>query len=224
MASRIPDFHGFPDPIENFTMIPNEFFDLLKYLKGAEIKLNLHIFRETVGWQRRFYCIRISQFVEELGMSKKTVMDNLRTLEHECECILRYQEGKGSQRKTFFFLNTPANFQIVQALKNGHMDIEQAEAINTLNSHSHKEFKPSVDNPKREPSKGANSSPTCGKLGPDFEPSRKKTRVQKERLKKLLSVLKTPKSVLVGTLKEHFSQASAILGKWEKLAQKLRKQ
>ena len=223
MSDRIPDFHGFPDRIENFTMIPNEFFDLLEFLKGAELKLLLYIIRLTVGWQRRFYCIRIAEFVEELGMSKKTVIDNLKTLERECGCILRYQRGRGYQRETFFFLNSPANERIVQGLESGHMSIDQAEAINTLNSHSDKKKELDVDKPKRRPRKGANSSPTGGQLGISSEPSRKKTRV-KETVKEITHSLKTQKSVLVGTLRKHFSHAGTVLDRWGKFAQKLRRQ
>jgi hypothetical protein len=205
MSRRIPEFEGFSDPIENFTKIPNEFFELLKFLKGGEIKLLLYIIRMTVGWQRRFHCISIAEFSEELGMSKKTILDSSKTLRYECDCILRYQRGNGSQRETFFFLNTSINSQIVQAIENGHIDIEQAEKINTLNSHSDEMTELRVDNPKKKPNKGVISPPDVDKLGSVSSPSRKKTRDIKENLKEISSFFKNPKSVLVGVIRKHFS-------------------
>lgn len=165
MPNRIPKFTGFADPVTNFTILPNEFFDkVLVALQPAEVKVLLFIFRKTWGWQKIFDQIAVSQFTKQLGLSKNTVLKVLASLE-KCGCILHFRTGKGSNQKTYFFINSATSRQVVQGLKEGFITIEQMESTNRFYPHGGAKNEPSVEKPngaEKVPSNGAQSEPSGG--------------------------------------------------------------
>ena len=61
-----------------FTMLPNEIWDLpLNVYQRAII---VHIVRKTIGWGKSFDGISLSQFVQDLGISKPKVISTLKEL------------------------------------------------------------------------------------------------------------------------------------------------
>lgn len=187
MTNRIPDFNGFAEPTENYTKIPNELFDkLLSVLTPAELTVLLFIIRKTWGWQKLFDQIAISQFVSHLKIGKSTVLKALTSLEEECQCILRYRIGRGGGRKTYFFINTPTNRQIIQALRDGHLDIDQAQLLNKINPQIGVKTELNVDKEygaETEPNIGSKSKPSRPKLGSNSKPTKRTRKKEKKRKK-----------------------------------------
>lgn len=135
MAKNAPKFSGFPEPKTNFTGIPNIFFDeIMPFLKEGALKVMLYIFRHTYGWQKDVDCISISQFVNGIvtkrgkrldygtGLGTSTVKEAITAL-IQGGYILRFIHGKGRARKSFFFLHTVKNRQIVTRLESGQLTL-----------------------------------------------------------------------------------------------------
>jgi len=170
-------FSGFPEPKSNFTPIPNLFLDeVLSTLKEAELKVLLYIFRRTYGWQKEGDCISLSQFENGIvtrkgkrldygtGLARSTVNEALKSIVKK-GYILRFIPGKGSQRRSHFFLNTEKNRQVVQALECGQLSIDLGVSR------------------KSEPRLGRKfESSQTDSLGRNSEPTKKRTkkRVQKK--------------------------------------------
>ena len=168
-------FSGFPQPKTNFTPVPNLFFDeVLSTLKEAELKVLLYIFRRTYGWQKEMDCISLSQFVNGIttrqgkqldsgtGLAKSTVIEALKSILKK-GYILRYLPGRGSQRRSYYFLNTEKNKQIVKELECGQLSIGQ------------------VLGPKSGPKLGRTSGPSQkGALGRKSRPTKRTERIQEK--------------------------------------------
>lgn len=102
----------------------------------GELKVLLYIFRHTYGWQKECDCISISQFVGGIvtkrgkrldygtGLAKSTVVSALTSVVEQ-EYVFRYIAGRGSQRRSYYFLHTAPNQEIVRDLENGKLSIEQ---------------------------------------------------------------------------------------------------
>lgn len=86
-------FNGFPKPQnnnKNFTKVPNIFFDvLLKKLTHSESNVLLKIIREIYGWRDKNgkykynAIISISNFMEDTGLSNRSVIDAVKSLENK---------------------------------------------------------------------------------------------------------------------------------------------
>lgn len=66
---------GFQGP--NFTIVPNDFFDLAKDMSEAEIRVVITMMRETFGWQRTQTKLSLTRLCELTGMSRQGVMNGL---------------------------------------------------------------------------------------------------------------------------------------------------
>jgi hypothetical protein len=159
-------FQGFPDLRSNFVAVPNIFFDeRLSTLSEAKLKVLLYIFRRILGWGKSFDVIALSQFMNGIvtkkgrrldygtGLSKPTVIEALKELIAE-GYILRFIAGKGSARKSIYFLNTLRNRQIVDDLECGKLSIEKLLGQNPKPTHGKK------SQPKQHPENGQDSQPT----------------------------------------------------------------
>lgn len=180
MARQIPDFDGFPEPTTNFVRIPNDFFDkVMPQLTAYERSLLLDVARQTWGWQKRFECISTMQFAKRLSICKNTVLKGLKALERT-HCILRYRTGRGSQQRFYYALNTSTNLQLLRALQEGHINIDQAELLNT--THPQLGARPAPtgghqDGARDEPSYGSRRAPSAPEqLGAPNAPSQKTAR------------------------------------------------
>ena len=75
----IPDnFSGFPEP--KFTSVPNLILDSMAGdMSGSQLKVLLHIVRETVGWRKghMYKPISIARIQDVMGLSKESVTDAL---------------------------------------------------------------------------------------------------------------------------------------------------
>ena len=78
------NFDGFK-PIEgNFTMTPNQFFDVVLREKRCVIQVVGLVIRKTLGWQDEYgnrktqEAVSYKEFVVELGMSKSTVAEGVK--------------------------------------------------------------------------------------------------------------------------------------------------
>ena len=166
MEQDADKFQGFSEPKSNYTRVPNAFFDkLLRILTSAEVIMLLFIFRKTWGWGKMFDQLAESQFIKATGLSKNTVRKALNSLENR-RCILRYVIGKGRTRKTYFFLYTAKSYQIVQALKSGQLNIQQAQLLNTTDSKIGSEIGPNNGSEIDPISQGSNR--------PNFDPTERK--------------------------------------------------
>lgn len=66
----------------NFTKIPNGYLDqLMNSLTGSEFKILMAISRKTLGFHKTVDKISISQFIEMTGLSNRSVIDSIRSLE-----------------------------------------------------------------------------------------------------------------------------------------------
>ena len=77
-------FSGFPSKFKNlcYTQTPDLIFDeLLKILTHSELILIMIIVRQTFGWKKEFDNISLSQLIEKSGLSKKSVLSALNSLE-----------------------------------------------------------------------------------------------------------------------------------------------
>lgn len=177
MAKDAPKFVGFPEPKTNFTGIPNVFFDeILPHLKEGELKVMLYIFRHTYGWQKDRDCISVSQFVNGIvtkrgkrldwgtGLVESTVKAAISSVVKSAY-VLRYIAGKGRARKSYFFLNTAKNRELVAALESGQISIEDI-------------------GPKFSPKIGAKFDPnTPGPIGPKSGPTKQRKQKKEEQKK-----------------------------------------
>lgn len=66
-------FGGWGAP--GWTQTPNELFALAPHLTESELRVLLHIIRQTYGWQKRSDAISISQLVDATGMSRRGVIN-----------------------------------------------------------------------------------------------------------------------------------------------------
>lgn len=65
----------------SYTAVPNHFIDhVMKYLTPSAVMVYLYICRKTIGWHKEYDTISLSQFVEETGLTKPTVMKALNHL------------------------------------------------------------------------------------------------------------------------------------------------
>lgn len=88
----------------NHTQVPNQFFDvMLKDLDLAETKILLVVFRKTFGWQKQRDWISLSQLQELSGLTKRSVLKSVRTLEKK-KFIKKTVEGQKGEQKTFYEL------------------------------------------------------------------------------------------------------------------------
>lgn len=65
----------------NFTQIPNFILDNMSELTLAEFRIICVISRQTYGWQKDSDRISISQFMEKSGLSNRSIIDSIRSLE-----------------------------------------------------------------------------------------------------------------------------------------------
>ena len=68
------------DKGSGFVMVPNEFFEWLPRLSGAETKVSLCVIRKTFGWDKDRDEISASQISVATGLKRRTVFDGLRGL------------------------------------------------------------------------------------------------------------------------------------------------
>ncbi len=66
-------FQGFASP--NYTQTPNEAFDAMRHLTGAEFKCLMYIIRNTFGYKDRFKKLSLSQFTDGRRKSNGEVLD-----------------------------------------------------------------------------------------------------------------------------------------------------
>ena len=95
MSGKNEKFDGFRPRrnLKNYTQIPNEFFEMISELDGAELKILLIIFRQTYGWVKEIIngepvyktkdYISISQFEEKTGLSRNWIIKKLKQLRNK---------------------------------------------------------------------------------------------------------------------------------------------
>lgn len=128
----------------------------------------LYIFRRTYGWQKEMDCISLSQFEHGIvtkrgrrldygtGLARSSINDALKSIVNQ-GYVLRYIAGRGSQRRSYFFLNTEEQRKTVRGLECGQLTIAQLLG---------RKFKPSV---------GRNSEPSSRvSLGRNFGTTRQR--------------------------------------------------
>lgn len=101
-------FSGFPNKFKNlcYTQTPDLIFDeLLKILTHSELILIMIIVRQTFGWKKEFDNISLSQLIEKSGLSKKSVLSALNSLEGY-NLIIRTQNKSTSKAGKSFFTST----------------------------------------------------------------------------------------------------------------------
>ena len=120
------DFNGFRprQKLENFTQIPNEFFEIAMDLKESELKIMLVIFRQTYGWIKEINdkgepvykiqdYISLSQFEDKTNLSRRSITNALKSL-REKGFIVRTEEynprkGKPADAYAIKQVNNPCN-------------------------------------------------------------------------------------------------------------------
>lgn len=155
----------FPEPKENYTKTPNVLFDrYLCALTSAAVLILLVIIRKSWGWQRACACISLSLFMRLTGIrSKNTIRKAIEELlTFKDGLIFRYETGRGSNTKTFYWINTEKNYRIYEAVVTGRISLEEAQSLSSAN----------VDKPKvihnDEETDGAENDISNGSI---FEPS-----------------------------------------------------
>lgn len=186
METDTDKFPGFPEPRSNFTPIPNVYLDSIMHrLKEGEMKVMEYIFRRTYGWQKDVDCISLTQFESGIvtrtgkrldhgtGLARSTIVEALKSVVQK-GYILRFISGRGSTRRSFYFLHTETNRKLVRTLEREEITIEQVFGLKS---------KPRLG-AKSEPTLRLKSKPTpTPKLGSKFGPTRKsdsKKNVQKK--------------------------------------------
>ena len=167
-------FRGFPPIKSNFTAIPNLFFDeLLSEIKSvAELKVLLYIFRHTYGWQKRFDCISLSQFVSGvitregvkvdngIGIDKKSVLRGIDGC-LERGTILKWSDGFRGREQVWYFINTEENRKYLLQLETGATTIEEIIYRNRGNRYIETD-----DSDNEDELEGGNIPPGSGELPP----------------------------------------------------------
>jgi hypothetical protein len=77
--SAVSSFAGFTLP--NAIPIPEEVWQLLPDLGGAEVKVLLFLFYKTLGFRKRQDAVALSQITAGTGLSRPTVVEAIRRLE-----------------------------------------------------------------------------------------------------------------------------------------------
>ena len=174
---------AFPEPKANYTKLPNVLFDShLNALSPAAVKLILLIFRKTWGWQKIFAHIALSVFIKHTGIkSKNTVRKAIEEL-LEKELILRYEDGRGSNTKSYFWINTEKGLHIFQAVASGRLSIEEAQNLSSGNVdnseviHNHTE----ADVSNADTRNGSNIEPRNERYHGSLSDPTKRTRTRKQ--------------------------------------------
>lgn len=88
-----------------YTQIPNSFFDdMIPTLKEGELRVILVIMRQTLGWQKNWDRISISQLVKKTGMEHKSVCRSVLSLAKK-SLILKHTIGENGKQETYYKLN-----------------------------------------------------------------------------------------------------------------------
>ena len=94
-----------PRPSKSFVAVPNEYFNgWLKEISSAECLILSFIIRKTLGYQKAEDWISLSQFEDNTGLSKKTIIKCLKSLESK-EMVFRRMEGIPGREKVYWRLN-----------------------------------------------------------------------------------------------------------------------
>lgn len=65
-------------PAANFTIVPNELFELMPLMNKGELMVTLTIVRETLGWHIDRKRLTLDDLVEKTGLSRDTVIQGLK--------------------------------------------------------------------------------------------------------------------------------------------------
>ena len=99
--------------IDNFTKVKNDVFLVMYYLSGAEVKIFFWIYRKTVGYDKKTDGISISQFSENLGISKMQVNRAIKSLKEKKLIKVKPQKNKNGAK---YFNRYEINFNTVDTL------------------------------------------------------------------------------------------------------------
>lgn|GEM_PF-6724214 len=109
--------------------------ELLPDIKSlAELKITLFIIKNIYDSGRNFACITLNQFMKGIqdknsrfinrgvGLARQHIIKGI-SLAEEHGTILVYRQGHKGKEKRWYFLNTPENQKIVQALAKNDLSI-----------------------------------------------------------------------------------------------------
>lgn len=129
MAKHNPQVHPFSEPRENYTQVPNEYFEVhMKSITPSENLVLQWIIRKTRGWHKASEIISILQFMKATGIkSKNTVKTAIAGLVRK-RFIFKYEtcDGRPKRRKTYYWINTSKNAGIYESVVAGRMTAQEA--------------------------------------------------------------------------------------------------
>jgi hypothetical protein len=120
----------FPDVKENFTRVPNIFFEeFLPCATANELKVMLFIIKKTLGWNKKWDMVSRSQYINEAGISNGSLSGTLKS------CIakgwlLKFEEGPKNKMQIYYFLNEGKNIAIVKGLRMNLFSIKDLAYMN----------------------------------------------------------------------------------------------
>jgi DNA-binding MarR family transcriptional regulator len=101
--SAVSSFAGFT--LLNAIPIPEEVWQLLPDLGGAEMKVLLFLFYKTLGFRKRQDAVALSQITAGTGLSRPTVVEAIRQLEMlGCLEVIRTVTPEGIRKTNVYRL------------------------------------------------------------------------------------------------------------------------
>jgi hypothetical protein len=117
-------FEGFTSFDSNFSMIPNEYFDVLtKTLNGSSHKIAGLILRLTLGFHKPLDWICNKRLADLAGVSINTVISSVKKAEDK-GAIIKYKFGPRGLEKNYYFPNTPVFKKTMEIVKKGKIDFQ----------------------------------------------------------------------------------------------------
>jgi hypothetical protein len=116
---------GFEAP--NYTMVPNDFFDLVAEMDVSEIRVLIYLMRETFGWHRPTVQMSIRQLARAAKLSPKSVQFAAVRLEERGLISRSVLESNTTVWECLVSSNTPLREKIFKSVlpvtaKNSHIE------------------------------------------------------------------------------------------------------
>jgi len=124
----------FPTYKDNWTRTPNVFFDeILRNPKANlnQVRLVGYLIRQTIGYNQdaKWACVSRSDLIKKAGIPNSRIKKAIQDCERN-NWILTYEDGTGTKKKRYIFLNDDRNQRIVIGLKKGLFSIKDLEYLN----------------------------------------------------------------------------------------------
>lgn len=128
-----PSMAFFPTYKSQFTRTPNVFFD--EILRDPKVTLNqvrliAYLIRETIGYNReaKWTAVSRSQLIKA-GIPNSRIRDTIQGCK-EKQWVIVFEQGKGTKKERYIFLNDDRNQKLVFGLEQGYFTIEELQFLN----------------------------------------------------------------------------------------------